>query len=307
MSEDLTPQIDAGLGQEEKPEVAETDLETKVSEEKLPNWRETYLKDTDLFDNPSLATITDPLTLAKAFVETKALVGKKGIILPTEKDPPEKWDEFYKALGRPDTADGYEITKPEDLPKEFPYSDERVTSFKALAHKIGLTPAHVKELYNWQIAEGRKEFAAYQESVKAYSDTFVDVEGLGKVPKQWIEDHNKVVETFKVELGDKYDTMMKKATIAAMKFGGQDLKDFVDKTGFGDNPAVVRAWIKVAEATLTEDEWVASQEGTMSRKDRIAAINRDPALLDTTNLTRQRELVAQRNLLIDEEYADKSA
>jgi len=42
----------------------------------------------------------------------------------------------------------------------------------------------------------------------------------------------------------------------------------------------------------------------MSRKDRIAAINSDPALLDTSNLQKQRALVAERNKLIDEEYAE---
>ena len=296
MPDEYSPQDKTGLGTDTK----DTEAPSKAGAEggeQAPNFRDSFLKDTDLYDNPSLSTFTDPVALAKAFVETKALVGKKGLILPTEKDPPEKWDEFYKALGRPETPDGYEIVKPEGLPKEMPYSEERVGDFKILAHKIGLSPTQVKELVNWQTAEASKEFSAFQ-------GQFVQVDGLGLVPKQWIEDHNKAVDTFKSELGDKYEMLTKKAAIAVMKYGGQELKDFVDKTGFGDNPAFIRAWLKVAEATLTEDDLVESTSGSMSRKDRIAAINSDPALLDTSNLQKQRALVAERNKLIDEEYAE---
>ena len=101
----------------------------------------------ELRENESLKTIPDVPTLAKAMVDTKALVGRKGVILPKEDAPPEEWDQFYAALGRPESPEAYDI-KPEGLPDDFPYMPELESAYRKLAHEAGLTPAAAKKIYD---------------------------------------------------------------------------------------------------------------------------------------------------------------
>lgn len=46
--------------------------------------------------------------VARSYAELESAIGKKGTIVPTDKDPPEAWNGFYKALpGYPESADKY--------------------------------------------------------------------------------------------------------------------------------------------------------------------------------------------------------
>lgn len=69
-------------------------------------------------DDPSLSTVKDTKTLAKMFVDTKRMVGKDKIAIPTEKSSKEEWDEYYKIGGRPDTVEDYTLAPPEGFPQE---------------------------------------------------------------------------------------------------------------------------------------------------------------------------------------------
>ncbi|NCD17289.1 MAG: hypothetical protein EOL91_08230 [Actinobacteria bacterium] len=59
--------------------------------------------------------IKSPDDLFKQFANTQKLLGKKGIIVPGEKATPEEIGAFHKALGVPDTEDGYEFGVPEGM------------------------------------------------------------------------------------------------------------------------------------------------------------------------------------------------
>uniref|UniRef100_A0A6M3M0W1 Capsid assembly protein n=1 Tax=viral metagenome TaxID=1070528 RepID=A0A6M3M0W1_9ZZZZ len=72
------------------------------------------------------------------FVDNQnALVGKKGVILPEVGAPQEKFDEYYKALGRPDTAEGYELTPSEEL-KDIKRDPQMVEGIKKVYHTAGV-------------------------------------------------------------------------------------------------------------------------------------------------------------------------
>jgi len=59
--------------------------------------------------------IKSPDDLFKQFANTQKLLGKKGVIVPGEKATPEEISVYHKALGVPDTEDGYEFTVPEGM------------------------------------------------------------------------------------------------------------------------------------------------------------------------------------------------
>jgi hypothetical protein len=140
------------------------------------SWQETFLSGdefADLRGNESLTTIPDVRTLAKAFVDTKAMVGRKGVILPKEDAAPEEWEQFYTQLGRPATPEAY-VLKPEGLPEGFPYMAELETSFRQLAFQAGLTPAATKIIYDGynkfaleQAQNSQRELKAEMEEIQA--------------------------------------------------------------------------------------------------------------------------------------------
>jgi hypothetical protein len=87
-----------------EPVVTET-----VTPEAVPaaTWRDDF--DEGLRDNPSITKFENAGELAKGYVEVSSLIGKKGLIQPDENSTPEQVGEFYTALGRPESAAGYEV------------------------------------------------------------------------------------------------------------------------------------------------------------------------------------------------------
>ncbi len=123
--------------------------------------------------NPSLSIIKDVPSLAKSFVETKAFVGQR-FTPPTAGSTPAQWSEFRKLVGAPDTADGYEITKPEGLPDDVAaglLGDEGLgKKITAIFHKHGVPAAAWKEVYGaftGHMVDGVKQQAAQAETQSA--------------------------------------------------------------------------------------------------------------------------------------------
>ena len=119
----------------------------------------------DLKENPSLKTINNLPLLAKAYVETKSLVGKK-LEAPGEGATPEQLTAWRKVLGTPDTVEGYlgdaKTLRPETIPEDI-WDTENEKQFLALAHKHHLPPAAVKEIlgfYGESLIQGVKQSQA---------------------------------------------------------------------------------------------------------------------------------------------------
>lgn len=93
------------------------------------------------------------------------------IKLPKD-DSPEAWGQVYDRLGRPKTADDYEIPLPQQGANE-----EFAKGFKAKAHEIGLTAKQAKALAEWnngavgsilnqQLEAGRAQFVTDEADLK---------------------------------------------------------------------------------------------------------------------------------------------
>lgn len=74
--------------------------------------------DEGLREDNSLRTFKNVNDLAKSFVNTKSMVGKNTMEVPTDASSELVWDAFHKAGGKPDTADDYNLKAPEDFPEE---------------------------------------------------------------------------------------------------------------------------------------------------------------------------------------------
>lgn len=75
----------------------------------------------------------------KAYVEKREMIGKKGIIPPKEGASEDEWGKYYNSLGRPEKAEGYQLTVPEGLHESIKITEESQSVYKQMAHDLGLT------------------------------------------------------------------------------------------------------------------------------------------------------------------------
>jgi len=137
-------------------EVAENlSEETQVAEESVSmfgengdfaeNWMEAANVPEDLRGDLTLKSTKSVAGLASQLVNAQKLIGKNAdmVVVPNEKSSETEWSDFYKATGRPDTPDEYEITHMEELGE---VDSELESAFKNLAHSEGLRPSTVQKL-----------------------------------------------------------------------------------------------------------------------------------------------------------------
>lgn len=76
----------------------------------------------------------------------KSASGK--IKIPTPESSDEEKNAFYSKTGRPDTPEGYEFKKPENLPEGMKYDEEFAKQMSIVAHKRGASKELMQELFN---------------------------------------------------------------------------------------------------------------------------------------------------------------
>jgi hypothetical protein len=136
----------------------------------------------------ALKTLKDVPSLAKAFGETKKLVGAK--LAPPSKDANEQQiAEWKKTVGAPLTADEYELIK-DGLPKDAALDEGLYKAIAEVAHKHHLPASAWKDLlstYNKHAAAGMQLSAEQQ---KAEDDAFVS-EQVNVLKEAWGNDFDK--------------------------------------------------------------------------------------------------------------------
>jgi len=184
-----------------------------------------------------IKTVSD---LAKKTMHAERSLGDR-IKIPTTDASEDDWNAFHSQLGRPDEPDGYEIPA-KDMPESFKADDARVTGFREIAHKLGLSKRQFAGLLRWdaEIIE-----AAYQTIREGETEAFKQTEAaVTKV------------------LGEAHDDRLTEIEDMLAEYGGEDLiKDLMAAMPKGDkrspvlalgNPAVIGVLGKVAKA-LGED------------------------------------------------------
>jgi hypothetical protein len=189
----------------------------------------------------------DTESLAKSYQGLEQLLGKKAnaIVPPTEKSSPEEVAAYRKAIGVPESPEGYQL-KPEQLPEGVTWDESVAKRAAELAHKHNVPAAAMQEFMKFDM-----ERAALMNQAAA-----------GMIEQQ--------LEAGRTELqrvwGDKMPEKIELARRAAVTAG-------VDPTsqGFVD-PQVVKAIVNLAEK-LSDDKLVAGdQTGVSSTRARARDI-----------------------------------
>lgn len=181
-----------------------------------PAWME-QLAD-DLKGNETLTQFETLSDLGTAFIDRDGKL-QNSIQLLGEDATDEERATFFNSLGRPESPDGYELQRPE-LPEGMPYDEAGEEKFREVLHNLGLTKAQGEEL-----------FRAYQEN---------NIETYSNLVEQRKTHHNEQVEALRQEWGDAYQENAEKAIRVAEKLGGEEFTNFLELSGLGDNPLIVK-------------------------------------------------------------------
>jgi hypothetical protein len=202
-----------------------------------PDWLKTLPE--EFQEQASLKTYKDLPSFVKSALEAEKLIGKKGIVKPGENATPEELDRYYKDLGRPDKPEEYSFKKPADWPENVPFAENMIPKVQEIFHKRGIPADQAQGIWN-----------DYHEVIKSEYEQHAGVsekqvqEGLAALKQEWGGE-------------EKYAANIETAKIAVREFGGDGLVDFLNTSGLGDHPALIKAFANAGKG-LREDGFVGN-------------------------------------------------
>ena len=269
---------------EESVEVVEESQPETVTEVAPEDWKSALPE--DIRDNPNFAKYTSMESFAKGHLNAVSMLGKE----PELKVPDSEDDrnEFYNKLGRPDEPNGYkfnEFEAPEDL-KE--YVQGREESFRQTAHKIGLSAEQASELHKWYM-EGNMDNAKSMEENRNQ----IQQEGFNALKSEW---------------GEAYDKNLKMSQLALGEFADADFVNYLEQTGLGDHPAMIKAFHTISEGMIGEGKLEASTDTSQTPAAidaKIAEIMANPKYWDEGRLERP-ALVREVHSLMEKKHPQEA-
>ena len=192
---------------------------------------------TELREHEFVKGFTKPGDFVKSALEIKtghdALKTKLegAIFKPGDKATDAERADFYKALGRPDKPEGYEISLPEGLP----FTQQDIDWLRSTAHKRGFSKADTEAFAKDYFEKTKADIAAVDNQIKAKRE-----EAVTALKKEW---------------GAEYETKLDAAKITAKRIGGDDFVKFLSDTGAGDHPTFIKIFHKIS-TMLSESAFI---------------------------------------------------
>lgn len=172
--------------------------------------------------------------------------------IPGEDSSPEEREAFYAKIGRPEKPSGYELGKPEDWPKTFPWDQNDAKAFAEAAYRNGIPKAQAEGLYRDTVARNRKL-----------------LESLTTAQQKELSEWN---EQLAGQFGDQAAAKLELADRAMEMIGSPALKERLAQAKLNRYPPLVNAFLK-AWSEIGEDKIFAGavdRDGSNMR-DRVAA------------------------------------
>lgn len=250
------------------------------------------IEDENIRSDPSLRNIKSIEDLAKGYVHAQKLVGKERLVVPSDENDTEAWNDVLSKLGRPESADGYELPKPaEDSPAQLPEGMDR--KFAEKAHELGLTNKQARDLFGWYVTD------VAESEVNAQGDR--------------LEQERQQAETvLRKEFGNAFNDRITDAQRALREYGDEngELAKMFSQTGLGNDPNVIRFLASIGEG-LREDT-VGGTSKPVGRspdqaKQEIGQLKGDSAFMKTYLDQKQpghKEAVERMRVLYQDAYPD---
>ena len=225
------------------------------------NWREQECVKTslgELANDPTIADFKRFPDIVKSFISTKKLVGANTLIPPKEDSPPDVWESYYNAGGRPGSPEQYKL-KYDGLEM----SDAEKSTWHALFHEIGLNERQAQKLIN-QVSEGNKQTL---QALELAAD----------------QERQEALKALRLRYGDTgYDQLVKDKDATLRLF---DKKGVFEKLGLLEEPEVIEMLASIGKA-IDEDRLVSHTQTSESKsqiEQQIKEFMNHPAFTDASH------------------------
>ena len=215
-----TPEAVQEPVQESEPAQQEQPTETADWRSSLPE---------DIREDPSLQALQDINSLAKSYVHSQRMLGTDKVIVPGKYATSDEWRSFYQKAGLPQEVKDYDITSSNtEVDQEF-FDD-----YKEASHKAGVLPNQAQEMFNWYMEKADKEVNRQEEETT-----------------RSVEDSMRTLQT---DWGTAFESKISSARAAVNHFGDENLKSYLDESGLGNDPSLIKVFSKIGE-TLSDDSF----------------------------------------------------
>ena len=205
------------------------------------SWKETISE--EFRNDPNISKFTEIDALAKSYINATRMIGQDKVAVPNENSTDDQWNEVYGKLGRPESADKYQL---EVQSETAPLDESAIKQFAENAHKLGL---------NNKQAQGILEY--YKDSMEgSVQQARVDTETAQANAEQEL----------RKEWGRSYDENIKKAGAIAKANMSEDILNMELKDGsrIGDHPSVIKGFASIANL-MSEDKLVSTESENVDR------------------------------------------
>ena len=210
----------------------------------------------DIRHEPVLKNFKSWDALAKSYVHANRKLGvPSDQLMQIPQGENADWNGVYKAMGRPDTPDQYELNGTGDM----------ANNFRNQAHQLGLSQKQASELMNW--------YSEVQSGVDSNDDADFASEQV-----QWVADLQK-------EWGDSYIKNTKLAERAFRQFGSEDALEVMNATGLGAHPSLVKMFSQIGQFLAEDGQLTGNQQGRIGGITPGSAKTRIDELLNDQDFT----------------------
>lgn len=200
-----------------------------------PTWRD-GLSD-ELKTEKTLENFKDVSGLAKSYMHILTKFGKDKMTVPDKSTTPEQFQELWNKLGRPESADKYELKLQEGTQIE---DESFLTKFKDVGHKLGLNTTQMQGLFD-MYNESQGEF----ETTSNASDAAQVAEGIKGLETKW---------------GTEFKQNCHMANLVLKEYGHEGLDAHI-KGSWGNDPQLIELLSTIGAAVLKEGD---IKEGAIS-------------------------------------------
>ena len=234
-------------------------------------------------DEKSLPNTGDAKILAKMFVDTKRMVGKNVIAVPSDISTESEWEAYHKADGRPETVADYNLATPEGFPDEIKsqvFPEGRLEKWQERFFKAGVSKKGADAFIS--------EFA---------NDMLADYQNMQQLKEQ---SKMELVSELATEYGAAFDQKMHLGDIAIEEGTGGDPEMKEALAYLRDDPVAVKMLVNLGEKFSEGKPPSYSAIPTPGDyQDQIDALQADPLYMSGTQAQRMKianKIMALRKL-----------
>lgn len=225
-----------------------------------------------------------------AYVNLEKRMGDgKSVNIPGPESTPEEKAAFHKTLGCPDDAGGYEVTAPE-MPENIGWDVGVESSFKGIAHEVGLNSEQVQKILNW------------------YGQTAI--KGSDVMTANAAEARTTALEALHEKWGIGKDRQLALAQRAFDEFFSPEMRKIADDSGMGNDAHFLEGLSRIGESLLEDGQISGVSVGTspQSAQEEIATMlgDKDHAIHHRDH-PEHKAAVARKNELYKVAYPQKRA